>query len=562
MSATAQLGQSPPSNSVQGAPAGSPDDGSAGSEVFVSYLHRRGKKPQPTLPSVKPVVPPLQVDLAGVRNVAVTLRLKVRNRLLPKATVENRNKKTGKLTYRHIKEDVVPGATVELVTTVYPLAGRPRLTPEVARPAPQLDSLNLSSLRAKAVTDHGGHATLPLPPQGTYVVRVTARDTSTAEVGPSFVPPAHAERVFRPVEIEVTMSGGVPTQARVALRYQNWGSVDMADGQLVVGLQPVWIELKKADGTKITGRRKATELIVLHRSGDLTAMESVSTWLHGGFGPHYFIDKDGQVVKIMNDDASGRHAKDCIWQEHSVNSCSLGIEIINHDEDYTPAQYESVLRLVRAIRGRYPTIPPCNVVGHSDTAPHASATFKAHGHDHYKSQRNEDPGRQFDWPTLEHNWLGLCPLMLGGGTDWSEAYGGFFRVNLGGCLRQGDSDKARRFGGKDYATKAAQGRTGHPLPGPGVAGNPIAELQKDLRTIGYAVPKVTGEYDMETEHWVLVFQRHFNTTNRGGFARDGTLDRRTADLIKQVADYMVPRRLKRLVDGGVPVLGWVGLLDD
>src|SRR5262249_28300762 len=157
--------------------------------------------------------------------------------------------------------------------------------------------------------------------------------------------------------------------------------------------------------------------------------------LHEGFGPHYFVDKDGQIVKMLPDSAPGRHAKGCLWMGLEVNSRSFGIEIINHDEDFEPVQYQSLLWLINDLRSAHPTIPAWNLIGHTDVDTHRDPVegydpFKGGwktvtkikkgkktqeqvrikpwlkrgkqknghaGHIHWVEMRDEDPGKQFDW---------------------------------------------------------------------------------------------------------------------------------------------------------------------
>jgi N-acetyl-anhydromuramyl-L-alanine amidase AmpD len=78
----------------------------------------------------------------------------------------------------------------------------------------------------------------------------------------------------------------------------------------------------------------------------------------------------------------------------------------------------------------------------------------------------------------------------------------------------------------------AQG--GHPLQT--VSGNPIGELQTDLRDIGYLVP-LDGNFDARTEFAVMIFQKHFFSGSRRSLinaGERGKVDRVTAEFIKRV----------------------------
>jgi putative peptidoglycan binding protein len=69
-----------------------------------------------------------------------------------------------------------------------------------------------------------------------------------------------------------------------------------------------------------------------------------------------------------------------------------------------------------------------------------------------------------------------------------------------------------------------------------VSGNPIRELQTDLRDIGYFAP-LDGNFDERTEFAVMMFQKHFFSGSRRTLinASDrGKVDRATAEFIKRV----------------------------
>jgi N-acetylmuramoyl-L-alanine amidase len=89
-----------------------------------------------------------------------------------------------------------------------------------------------------------------------------------------------------------------------------------------------------------------------------------------------------------------------------LNDVSIGIEIVNpgHEWGYRPfpaAQMEAVRELCLDILSRH-TIPPRNVVGHSDIAPN----------------RKQDPGELFPWAWLAEAGIGFWP---GGGVQFETA---------------------------------------------------------------------------------------------------------------------------------------------
>jgi N-acetyl-anhydromuramyl-L-alanine amidase AmpD len=448
---------------------------------------------------------------------------KVRNRLRPPA--------------KGSEEEQVSGATIELVAA-----------------GVGAGSLALGALAGKAHTDRKGEAVLDLGKltEGTYTLRVEAKHTSADDVGPAFLPPAGVDRVFRPFVLTVTVAGGLVSGARAVPGHDKNGTVEVTQqGRLLVGLQPVWMRQTKGGGPRY-GRHQ--EMIVVHRSGDW-APRSFDIWMNGKYGPHYAIDVDGQIVKLATDDLAAWHAPGMWEGRDGINYRSIGIEMINKEPaKYTPAQYDSLLGLIERLRKAFPSILPHSIVGHTDVdLPHV---------------RSEDPGREFDWQILEEKGWGLKPE---GPTPAADTlYGGFFALVPGGVLKLGDSDKHRRFGGQvreaqapatQPAGPAGMGTRGANLVPPNAAavlakpanglakkvisGNPIAELQADLRAIGYACYATPGEYEARTKYWVERFQKHFNSGRRTGFARDGRLDLDTAKLIKMVKNYVekIPGRL-------------------
>ena len=67
-------------------------------------------------------------------------------------------------------------------------------------------------------------------------------------------------------------------------------------------------------------------------------------------------------------------------------------------------------------------------------------------------------------------------------------------------------------------------------------GAPIAELQTDLRDIGYCVD-VNGHYNMQTLRAVQMFQQHFFAGSRRSLINDSDrqkVNQVTAEFIKQV----------------------------
>jgi len=96
---------------------------------------------------------------------------------------------------------------------------------------------------------------------------------------------------------------------------------------------------------------------------------------------HVLIRRDGAAIQFVSCAKRAWHAGASVWcGRERCNDFSVGIELEGTDEGpFTPAQYEQLARLTRALQARYPI---AHIVGHSDIAP----------------GRKTDPGPQFDWP--------------------------------------------------------------------------------------------------------------------------------------------------------------------
>jgi len=142
------------------------------------------------------------------------------------------------------------------------------------------------------------------------------------------------------------------------------------------------------------------DMLILHYTG----MESGDVALarlcdeSAKVSAHYFVDEDGSVLKLVDEEKRAWHAGVANWRGHSnINQRSIGIEIVNpgHEfgyRDFTDAQMSSVVSLCKDILSRHP-IPARNVVGHSDVAP----------------ARKSDPGELFDWRRLAGEGVGVWP---------------------------------------------------------------------------------------------------------------------------------------------------------
>jgi AmpD protein len=98
---------------------------------------------------------------------------------------------------------------------------------------------------------------------------------------------------------------------------------------------------------------------------------------------HLFVERDGRVTQFVPFDRRAWHAGISSFRgRQRCNDFSIGIELEGADEvPYADAQYAVLVRILEALRRRYPRITLGAIVGHSDVAP----------------GRKTDPGPAFDW---------------------------------------------------------------------------------------------------------------------------------------------------------------------
>lgn len=207
---------------------------------------------------------------------------------------------------------------------------------------------------------------------------------------------------------------------------------------------------------------QAVDMLVMHYT-DMGSVEAAVARMcdpEAKVSAHYVVSESGEIIPLVDEAMRAWHAGESHWRGHSnINARSIGIEIANpgHSNGYVPfpeVQMAAVLKLSLDICARH-TIPPRNVVGHSDVA----------------FLRKIDPGELFDWPFLAQHGVGIFPF---------EA-----RPLTGSELKRGDT------------------------------GLPVTRLQTALSNWGYGL-KLDGDYGTKTEQCVRAFQRHYRPQNLDG----------------------------------------------
>ena len=192
-------------------------------------------------------------------------------------------------------------------------------------------------------------------------------------------------------------------------------------------------------------------MIVLHYTGMPDVEGAIARLCTSGtdVSAHYIVLEDGRIVQCVPEAKRAWHAGVASWAgEDDINSCSIGIEIVNrgHDwgyPDYPLRQIAAVIALCRGIMLRR-KVPPHRVLGHSDVAP----------------SRKKDPGEKFPWHSLANSgvghWVQPAPIVRGEplklGTisddvrDLQQALAKYgYGVPISGKIRRGDHGSGDRL---------------------------------------------------------------------------------------------------------------------
>ncbi len=214
---------------------------------------------------------------------------------------------------------------------------------------------------------------------------------------------------------------------------------------------------------------RSPDAILLHYTGMPTAEGALARLCDpvAEVSSHYLVFEDGRILQLVPEVRRAWHAGAGRWKTDSdLNSCSIGIEIVNPGHDgalppYPPAQIEAVIALCVDISARH-AIRSERILAHSDIAP----------------GRKRDPGEHFPWDALHRRGVGhwVAPAPIAGGRFLS----------------------------------------------PGEAGQPVEALQAMLGLYGYPCPQ-SGLYDRETEAVVAAFQRRFRPARVDGIADASTI---------------------------------------
>ena len=196
------------------------------------------------------------------------------------------------------------------------------------------------------------------------------------------------------------------------------------------------------------------DMIVLHYTGMPDVEGAIAQLCTAGtdVSAHYIVLEDGRIVQCVPEAKRAWHAGVASWAgEEDINSCSIGIEIVNrgHDWGYPEfplRQIAAVIALCRGIMLRR-KVPSHRVLAHSDVAP----------------ARKKDPGEKFPWHSLANSgvghWVQPAPIVRGETLKLGTISDDVARPAAGAGqirLRRPDQRKIRR---RDHGS-------GHRLPAP------------------------------------------------------------------------------------------------
>jgi len=246
------------------------------------------------------------------------------------------------------------------------------------------------------------------------------------------------------------------------------------------------LKMTQAPSPNFDERTLPISLLILHYTGMETGEAALErmTDADAKVSAHYMVEEDGRIFQLVDEERRAWHAGLSEWQgETNINSCSIGIEIVNGGHDwpnadgslppFPDAQIIAVIALCKDIESRHGRL---TLLGHSDIAP----------------MRKIDPGEHFPWSGLAAAGLGY----------WPEVQSDDRRV----LFDAGSRDRG------------------------------VAILQRGLAHIGYSA-RVSGVMDEATLKIVEALQRRYRQDQV-----DGIVDIHTMDIVKALTEQMSASR--------------------
>ena len=144
-------------------------------------------------------------------------------------------------------------------------------------------------------------------------------------------------------------------------------------------------------------KSKIIRFLIFHYTGMKKEKEAIQklTNIQSEVSTHYFIKKNGEIIRMVPDLYVAWHAGISRWKKYKLlNKNSIGIEISNPGYqfgyvNFSKKQIKSLIKLTIILIKKY-KINKNNILGHSDVAP----------------DRKMDPGEKFPWEVLYKNQIG------------------------------------------------------------------------------------------------------------------------------------------------------------
>jgi len=155
---------------------------------------------------------------------------------------------------------------------------------------------------------------------------------------------------------------------------------------------------KSLNFSKKTRSLRDIKYLIIHYTGMQSARVSMTKLKNpkSKVSCHYFIDRNGEIYKMIDDNKIAWHAGKSKWKNISnLNKNSIGIEIQNkghliYYQRFPNKQISSLIVLIKLLLKKY-KIKKSNVLGHSDIAP----------------LRKKDPGEKFPWDFLSSKGVSI-----------------------------------------------------------------------------------------------------------------------------------------------------------
>ncbi len=159
-----------------------------------------------------------------------------------------------------------------------------------------------------------------------------------------------------------------------------------------------YITFKSQNFSKKTRKSKDIKLIVIHYTGMQSKIASIKRLTNPKHkvSCHYLIDRQGNILKLVDDSRVAWHAGKSRWKNFiNLNYNSIGIELINKGHSYGYEKFPSLqinklIKVCLYLKKKY-KIKDSNIVGHSDISP----------------LRKQDPGEKFPWQKLYKYKIGI-----------------------------------------------------------------------------------------------------------------------------------------------------------